>query len=137
MDPLAVRAQALCMPARTPEEIHSLLAAAFTAGDIDAFLELYEDGATVHIPPDSRPATGKAAIREALVEHFALRPRFESVVVGKVQGDGLAMTHARWSFAASDDDGMPVEMGGRGTIVSRRQADGSWRVVLDNPVSPE
>jgi len=29
-----------------------------------------------------------------------------------------------------------VELTGRGSIVSRRQPDGSWRIVLDNPLTP-
>jgi hypothetical protein len=28
-------------------------------------------------------------------------------------------------------------MSGRGAIVSRWQPDGSWRIVLDNPLSPD
>jgi ketosteroid isomerase-like protein len=36
-----------------------------------------------------------------------------------------------------DRDGKPVEMGGGGTLVSRRQPDGTWRIVLDDPLSPE
>ena len=38
-------------------------------------------------------------------------------------------------MTATDGDA-PVEISGRGTIVSRRQPDGSWLIVLDNPVSP-
>ena len=38
----------------------------------------------------------------------------------------------RWSIVGTDG-GERVEMSGRGTIVSRRQPDGSWRIVLDNP----
>jgi hypothetical protein len=29
-----------------------------------------------------------------------------------------------------------LEPAGDGTIVSRRQPDGSWQIVLDNPLSP-
>ena len=53
-------------------------------------------------------------------------------VVATLPGDGLALTHARWRLEL--DGG---ELAGRGTIVSRRQPDGSWLVVLDNPMSPD
>jgi ketosteroid isomerase-like protein len=48
----------------------------------------------------------------------------------------MALTHARWTVTGSDG-GRPIEMSGRGTIVSRRQPDGSWRIVLENSMSPE
>jgi ketosteroid isomerase-like protein len=56
-------------------------------------------------------------------------------VVGKLQADDLALTHARLNVVGGGDADR-VEVSGRGTIVSRRQPDGSWRIVLDNPLSP-
>ena len=62
-------------------------------------------------------------------------PQASIEVVSALEADGLALTHARWSLVGSAD-GERVELSGRGTIVSRRQPDGSWRIVLDNPLSP-
>jgi uncharacterized protein (TIGR02246 family) len=123
------------MPARSPEEIHALIATAFEAGDLDGFLELHEKGAVSVVPPEGRRATGHAEIRAALAPIFALRPQTHIKVLGKLQTDGLALTHARVHVSASDA-GERLEITGRGTIVSRRQPDGSWRIVLDNPMSP-
>ena len=80
--------------------------------------------------------TGREAIRAAIEPTVRLAPSARIQVVMKLENDGLALTHARWSMVATDD-GEPVEMAGRGTIVSCRQGDGSWRIVLDNPMSPE
>jgi uncharacterized protein (TIGR02246 family) len=121
------------MPARSPEEIHALIAAAFNAGDLEAFAELHEEHATSIVPPEGRRVSGRDAIREALEPLFALGPRARIEVVEKLDADGLALTHAQWSVVA----GERVQMSGRGTIVSRRQPDGSWRIVLDNPMSAE
>jgi uncharacterized protein (TIGR02246 family) len=120
------------VPAHSPEEVHALLAAAVNAGDLDAFADLHEDDATVIVPPDGRRVTGRDAIRAATQPIFALRPRAEIEVLGKLQADELALTHARVTVVASD-----LRLSGRGTIVSRRQPDGSWRIVLDNPMSPD
>jgi ketosteroid isomerase-like protein len=42
-----------------------------------------------------------------------------------------------WALTASERDGQVIELAGRGTIVSRRQPDGSWRIVLENTLTPE
>jgi uncharacterized protein (TIGR02246 family) len=118
------------MPARTPEEIQPLLAAAFNAGDIDAFLDLHEDDATV-IPPGGARAAGRAEIRAAVAPTFALRPTIRNEVLDSLHGDGVALVHARWHLRG-DDAGREVELSGVATVVSRRQTDGSWRIVLED-----
>jgi uncharacterized protein (TIGR02246 family) len=125
------------MPAKTPEQTHALLEAAFNAGDLDAFVEAYEENATLLVPPDGELVVGREEIRAALEPQFALRPRAKIDVIAKLENDGLALTNARWSLTGTDADGNAVELAGRGTIVSRRQPDGSWLIVLDRPVSPD
>jgi uncharacterized protein (TIGR02246 family) len=120
------------MPAHSPEQIHAQIAAAFAAGDLDAFVALHEPGAVSVVPPDGRRVTGHAEIRAALAPLFALRPRARIEVLAKLETDGLALTQARVLVVAGEQ----FEHAGRGTIVSRRQPDGSWRIVLDNPMSP-
>jgi uncharacterized protein (TIGR02246 family) len=123
------------LPAHSPEEIHALIAAAFNAGDLDAFLELHEEDAAAIIPPDGRRVSGRDAIRAAVEPIFALRPKARIEVVGKLQADGLALTHARLNVVAGEGRER-LEVTGRGTIVSRQQPDGTWRIVLDNPMTP-
>jgi uncharacterized protein (TIGR02246 family) len=125
------------MAATAPEEIPALLAAAMNAGDLDAFLELHEPDATTIVPPDGRRVHGKTEMRAALEPIFAARPTIENEVVGKLEGDGLALIHAHWALEGSAPDGQALELAGRGTIVSRRQSDGTWLIVLENTQSPE
>ena len=67
---------------------------------------------------------------------FTRQPHLRSVVQKKLEGNSLALTHARWTLQILDDDGKPTELTGRGTIVSRRQPDGTWKIVLDDPLTP-
>lgn len=123
------------MPAHTPEEIHALIAAAVSEGDVDAFVALHEADATTVVPTDGRQVRGHEEIRVAVAPVFALRPNARIEVLGKLEGSGLALTHARVELTAADAE-PPLAFTGRGTIVSRRQPDGTWRIVLDNPLSP-
>jgi uncharacterized protein (TIGR02246 family) len=122
------------MPARSPEAIHALIAAALNDGDVDAFIALHEPTATIVVPPDGRRITGRDAIASAIEPVLALRPIMRIEVVDKIQTDELALTHGHWTLAGFDG-GQLIEMSGRGTMVSRRQPDSSWRIVLDNPLS--
>jgi ketosteroid isomerase-like protein len=40
---------------------------------------------------------------------------------------------SRWTLTGSRQDGSPLEMTGQTSDVVRRQADGSWRLAIDNP----
>lgn len=124
-------------PARTPEALHAILEDAFNRGDLDAYTDAFEEDAVLISPPDGRVVRGRADIRAAAVPVFALKPRASIAFRQKLESGGLALSHARWTLAGTDGEGAPVELNGRGTIVSRRRADGTWRIVLDNPLSPE
>jgi uncharacterized protein (TIGR02246 family) len=123
--------------ARTPEETHAVLEAAFNAGDLEAFVDVHEDHAVTIVPPRGVRVRGRDAIRRSLAETFALRPRVSIDVIEKLESEGLALTLARWTLEGMDGDGTPVRMAGRGTIVSRRQPDGTWRILLDIPARPD
>jgi ketosteroid isomerase-like protein len=122
------------MPASSPQQIHALIAAALNDGNSDAFVALHEPTATIVVPPDGRRVTGRDAIAIAIEPVLVLRPTMRIEVVDKIQSDGLALTYGQWTLAGFDG-GEPIEMSGRGTMVSRRQPDGSWQIVLDNPLS--
>lgn len=125
------------MAAHAPEELHAILESSLNAQDVESLVDLYDDDATLIVPPRGSRATGREAIRRAMTATVAGGPRARMQVLDKIESDGLALTHGRWTLAGTDEDGAPVEMSGFGSIVSRCQPDGSWKIVLDNPMSFE
>lgn len=123
--------------ARTPAALQAVLADAFNRGDVDALMDVYEQDAVIVVPPAGRYVRGRDNIRAATAAALALRPYLTSVVDKTLQTDELALTHAHWELVGTADDGSPMRLGGRGTIVSRRRADGTWGIVLDDTLSPE
>ena len=120
--------------AHTPEALHAVIEDAFNRGDLDAFIAAHEADATVAVPPDGRLVHGLDAIRAATVSIFALRPHVTITVYRKLQTEDLALTRARWELVGTASDGSPVHLNGNGTIVSRRRPDGTWGIVLDDPL---
>jgi ketosteroid isomerase-like protein len=45
----------------------------------------------------------------------------------------LALVAGDWSFTGTGPNGEPVRLEAKNADVLRRQADGSWRFVIDNP----
>lgn len=120
--------------ARTPEDLHAVIEDAINRADVAAFLEAHDADAAVIVPPDGRSARGHNEIRAAITPLFALGPEMDMVVVKTLETDGLALTHGRWRLTVTEH-GSRAELHGIGTMVSRRRPDGTWRVLLDDPLS--
>src|SRR5262245_59200019 len=120
------------MPAATPEQTHQLFVEYFNAADADALLSLYEPKATL-LPFPGEPVTGHAAIREVLHRFLGLKGRMELKLDKVLRTDDVALIFSSWSLRGTGPDGESLQHNGQTTDVVRRQADGTWRFVIDNP----
>jgi uncharacterized protein (TIGR02246 family) len=103
------------------------------AGDLDAVVALYEPGGVL-VALDGLVTAGHAAIRDALSQLAAMRPRMTMNLTRVVRTPtDLAVVYNDWNLSAVDAEGRPATMQGRAIEVSRRQADGTWLFVLDDP----
>ena len=121
------------MPAYTPEEVPLMFAEALSAGDLEALMSLYEAQATLLAQPGETPAKGTENIRAALQAFLATEPMFTLQVRQIFEADDLALSFADWNLTGAGPDGEAVEMSGQTSDVLRRQPDGAWRFVIDNP----
>ncbi len=121
------------MPINEAHEHHKLYEAAFNAGDADGILALFEEGGI--------QAAGDVQ-RQGETFSARLRDQFQrgaSVTVNTtrvLEANGIALTHSAWELRTKDDDGKPLNLTGRGAEVLRKQADGTWLLVVDDATGP-
>ena len=122
------------MTSNDPAHIHTLFQEAFNSRDIDALVALYEPNAVLVVK--GQPVTGLAAIRAAYENILARRSRMSLKTRSVVMFDEtLAVLHGDWTVEAAATEG-GTRRSGMSTEVVRRQPDGSWRFVIDNPNTP-
>jgi ketosteroid isomerase-like protein len=105
-----------------PDDLPAFFVERANAGDVEGLVALYESGGVVALGDDDVHA-GHDAIRAAYTALLAAKPRFTRGQPRPTLRSGdLALTSTRL-----DGGGLTVE-------VARRQGDGTWRWVIDNPV---
>ncbi len=120
------------MSRETPEQILKSIVDGINTGNIDALMSLYEPEAAFAAQPGSL-AHGPAGVRASLAAFIAMKGTLDLKVTRVLEAGGLAFVAGVWSFTGTGPDGEPVTLTGRSGDVLRRQADGSWRFVIDNP----
>ncbi|HZR84073.1 MAG TPA: nuclear transport factor 2 family protein [Candidatus Binatia bacterium] len=121
------------MKAQTPEDCDRLFAEHCNAGRLDDLLALYEPTATF-VPQTGPPAEGIAAIREALAGLLSAKPEFRMHVAKVVRAGGdLAAVYNDWTVKMKPPGGDATEGAGKAFEIVRRQPDGSWKYVFDDP----
>lgn len=119
--------------ATSPAHLMELFAARMTAADVDGLVDLYEPDA-VFQPEFGARLIGHEQIRPALVEMMQIRPEITYLAEPDVLVHGeVALVSNFWTMTGTAPDGSVVAEGGTSADVVRRQADGSWRVLIDQP----
>ncbi|MBV8955780.1 MAG: nuclear transport factor 2 family protein [Solirubrobacterales bacterium] len=115
------------MSVPSPDKMHETFGGAFAAKDIDALLDLYDESA-IQLQQDGEVLHGRDALRPVF-ERLLNTPMDAAGTQRKpmVNGD-VALTSTRYDFEV---DGIPTHM--VTAEVSRRQPDGTWRVLIDAP----
>ena len=62
-----------------------------------------------------------------------MKGKLDLKVTRVLEASDLALVITNWSFAGTGPDGEPVKLASKSADVLRRQAEGSWRFVIDNP----
>lgn len=99
----------------------------FNAGDLEGSASLYEEGAALLMEPTSK--VGDADVRTVLSAYLGMKG---TMTIEKsaafVLGD-LALTHNQLRLEAPGAEPMTFAS----AELARRQPDGTWRYVIDNP----
>ena len=102
-------------------------------GDLDAAVALYETDATFVVSPE-QVVTGHAAIREVLQAMAGnATGEVDSVTVVPSADGSVAVTRTKGSFTSPGPDGKPVTTPFHSVEVVRKQPDGTWCFVIDDP----
>lgn len=106
-------------PAAEPEDLNRFFLERARAGDVEGVVALYEPAAVLAFPPGEITA-GHEALRRVYEELLADPPPFAGEVRPALRAGDLALTSNRFQ-------------GGATAEVARRQPDGSWLWVADQP----
>ena len=121
--------------ARTPHEVIDQADAAFNRGDAEAVLSYYEDHAVWVVKP-GRLVSGKAALRKEFEGMFRTKPQVIKEDEHVIECGDIALCTIKWRLVGMGSDGSPLATRGCASTILRRQSDGRWHIVIDNPWGP-
>jgi uncharacterized protein (TIGR02246 family) len=109
------------------QQMHRTFEEAFNGHDVERAMALYgpettmtlQDGSTVH---------GDAAIRESLEALFGVPGQITMRTRYVIESGDMALLSGEWTMTVGEQTVSAVT-----AEVAQRQADGSWRYLIDNP----
>jgi uncharacterized protein (TIGR02246 family) len=114
------------------EDVHSALAAAFNTGDLNTVLQVYDSSGVIVAEPGN-PVAGKEKFETAVKAILAIKGKMEIKTVYCLQTGDIAVGRSVWSIT----EGAETKVSAKGVEVMKRQADGTWRVIIDHAFGAE
>jgi uncharacterized protein (TIGR02246 family) len=119
------------MAAKSAEDVDRLFEEYINAGNAAAVLELYQQDAV--LVSQEGELHGRAAIQPFVEQLVAAKLRVQMRITKVVRSGDTAVLYNDWSGFVTGPDGKSMPMSGKALEVVRRQADGTWLFVIDDP----
>ncbi|WP_335955203.1 YybH family protein [Acinetobacter guillouiae] len=117
---------------KQPQEVALAFERHFNAANVNGLLALYSDNG-IFVPQPKVQLNQPQEIRQALNQFMSMKLPIKVHVRQVYQSDDIALIISDWSIIGKDPSGKPVNLKGTGADVVKRDADGAWRYVIDNP----
>ena len=101
-------------------------------GDIEKVMSTYEEGAIVMFEPGMALADREVSA-QVFQEMAALKPEVTYSGHEVFIAGNIAMHISPWSMKGKTPDGQEVKQSGLSVAILRRQKDGDWKMIIDNP----
>ena len=101
-------------------------------GDVDGALSCF-DAEAVYIPTLGNVVKGTAEIRKGLERLCGMKPNLQAKRSMGFEAGDLASWVDEWTLQATLPDGTALNMKGVSSDILKRQSDGTWVYLVDNP----
>jgi len=116
-----------------PDDADEYFLDAVRNGDVKTAMTCFDNEA-VYIGKDGKPISGMDNIEKVITELCKMKP---DIKVYEHQmapvGNDMMYWLDKWRMTATGPDGKPFEMKGASANMMRRNADGHWLWLVDNP----
>ena len=117
----------------TARRVDEIFQEAMNEGDLDKAMALYDDNAVFVQEPGKPEITGLDNIREVIKQFQSIKPKLKVEVVQFVEADDVAFFTLKWEINGTSPEGEAIQMSSYDGNVVKRQEDGSWKTIIDNP----
>jgi len=122
-------------PVDSPEHVVEMLDHAFNNGDLEAVLAFYEEAAALVAGPTTI-LRGRAQLSAFFESVLQSGSHAKQLKVRVIESGEIALFLSRWTLIPKGSTATRSGQEFFATTVMRKQPDGSWKVLIDNPIGP-
>lgn len=116
----------------TPEAVHQNYSEYFRTSDLEGLVSLYEPNAVV-VGEDGSEIKGTAKIKEMFADALKCKGTLKIETLSEYHVDNIASIRVKWHMQAIDADGNELDISNVASEVMRKQPDGNWLYIIDQP----
>ena len=117
----------------TARRVDEIFQEAMNECDLDKAMSLYAANAVFVQEPGKPVITGLNNIRKVIEEFQAIKPELKVEVLQFIEVDDVAFFTLKWNIKGISPEGEEIKVSSYDGNVVKRQPDGSWKTLIDNP----